>query len=120
MLPLPSVVLKHFTARDMISRWSVLEVYTQTKAATAAHFLDTLLFRLPFPLKAMQTDGGSEFQAQFETICLELGIRLFVLPPRNSKLNGLVERGQRTHTKKFYEVYDGDLEITSLNQALQE
>ena len=118
--PLPGVVLKHFTARDVVSRWDVLEVHTQAKAATAAHFLDTLISRLPFPLKAIQVDGGSEFQARFETTCLERGIRLFVLPPRSPKLNGSVERGQRTHTEEFYEVYDGDLEITPLNQALQE
>ena len=39
--PLPGVILKHFTARDVVSRWDVLEVHTQAKAATAAHFLDT-------------------------------------------------------------------------------
>ena len=27
--PLPGVVLKHFTARDVVSRWDVLEVHTQ-------------------------------------------------------------------------------------------
>ena len=26
--PLPGVVLKHFTARDVVSRWDVLEVHT--------------------------------------------------------------------------------------------
>ncbi len=117
--PLPGVVLKHFTARDVISRWDVVEVHTQAKAATAAHFLDTLLSRMPFPVKAIQVDGGSEFQAQFETACLDRGISLFVLPPRSPKLNGSVERGQRTHTEEFYEIYDGELEITPLNQALQ-
>ena len=63
-------------------------------------------------------DGGSEFQAAFEQACQEMGIRLFVLPPRSPKLNGHVERAQRTHTEEFYELYDGDLEIAPLNQAL--
>ena len=63
-------------------------------------------------------DGGSEFQAAFEQACRELGIKLFVLPPRSPKLNGHVERAQRTHTDEFYELYDGDLEIAPLNQAL--
>jgi len=116
--PLPGVALKHFTARDMVSRWDVIQVHTQAKASTAAHFLDTLISRMPFPIKAIQVDGGSEFQAQFETTCLERGIHLFVLPPRSPKLNGCVERGQRTHTEEFYEVYDGDFEIAPLNQAL--
>lgn len=115
---LPGIVLKHFTARDMVSRWDVVQVHTQAKASTAANFLDTLFSRMPFPIKAIQVDGGSEFQAQFETSCLERGIRLFVLPPRSPKLNGCVERGQRTHTEEFYEVYDGDFEIAPLNQAL--
>ena len=41
-----------------------------------------------------------------------------MLPPRSPKLNGHVERAQRTHTEEFYELYDGELEIEPLNQAL--
>ena len=116
--PLPDTVLKHFTARDVISRWDVLEVHTRATSALAAGFLTSLCQRLPFPLKAVQVDGGSEFQAAFEQACQELGIKLFVLPPRSPKLNGHVERAQRTHTEEFYELYDGDLEIAPLNQGL--
>jgi transposase InsO family protein len=118
--PLPGVVLKHFTARDVISRWDVLEVHTRATATTARAFLDTLQARFPFPLKAIQVDGGSEFQAEFEQACQERGLRLFVLPPRSPKLNGHVERANRTHTEEFYEVYPDDLEITPLNQGLKE
>ena len=75
---------------------------------------------MPFPLKAIQVDGGSEFQGGFEQACQERGLQLFVLPPRSPKLNGHVERAQRTHTEEFYEVYSYDLEITTLNQALKE
>ena len=50
--------------------------------------VDTLEHRLPFPLRALQVDGGSEFAAQFEAECPERGIRLFVLPPRFPKLKG--------------------------------
>lgn len=117
--PLPGVVLKHFTARDMISRWDVLEAHTRATAATAAHFLDTLQERLPFPLRALQVDGGAEFEASFEQACQERGIRLFVLPPRSPKLNGCVERAHRTHAEEFYEVEDFPLEIPALNQALR-
>lgn len=118
--PLPGVVLKHFTARDVISRWDVVEVHSRATATTARAFLDTLQARLPFPLKAIQVDGGSEFQASFEEACQARGLRLFVLPPRSPKLNGHVERANRTHTEEFYEVYPDDLEIAPLNQALRE
>jgi len=117
--PLPGVVLKHFTARDVVSRWDVLEVHTRATATTASGFLDALLARTPFPVKALQVDGGAEFEATFEAECQRRGIRLFVLPPRSPKLNGHVERAHRTHTEEFYEVYQGDLEIPRLNQALQ-
>ncbi len=117
--PVPGVVLKHFTARDVVSRWDVLEVHRTATAATAAHFLDTLSRRMPFPLKALQVDGGSEFRAEFETECQRRGLLLFVLPPRSPKLNSHVERAQRTHTEEFYEVEDFPLDISGANQALQ-
>ncbi len=78
--PLPGVVLKHFTARDIVSRWDVLEARTRATATTAAGFLDRLVARMPFPVRAIQVDGGSEFQAAFEDACQARGIRLFVLP----------------------------------------
>jgi putative transposase len=118
--PLPGVVFKNFTARDVISRWDVLEVHTKATSSNAVGFLETLVRRMPFPLKAIQVDGGSEFEAAFEQECQKRGIRLFVLPPRSPKLNGHVERANRTHTEEFYELYDGELKITSLNKALQE
>ena len=117
--PLPGVILKHFTARDVVSRWDVVEVRTRATANTATDFLSTLLARMPFPVRAIQVDGGSEFQAGFEQACQERGLRLFVLPPRSPKLNGAVERAQRTHTEEFYEVNDFPLEIAPLNQQLR-
>jgi transposase InsO family protein len=118
--PLPGVIIKHFTARDVVSRWDVVEAHTRATATTASRFLDTLQQRLPFGLKALQVDGGSEFAAGFEAECQQRGIRLFVLPPRSPKLNGCVERAHRTHTEEFYEVCDGDVEMAPLNHALQD
>lgn len=57
--PLPSVILKHFTARDVVSRWEALSVHTRVTASMATQFLHTLKERLTFPIKAIQVDGGS-------------------------------------------------------------
>jgi transposase InsO family protein len=116
--PVEGRVLKHFTARDMVSRWDVVEAHSRATATTAAHFLDTLQKRMPFPVKAIQVDGGSEYEALFEMECQKRSIRLFVLPPRSPKLNGCVERAQRTHTEEFYEVTDFSTEVTALNLEL--
>jgi transposase InsO family protein len=114
--PLPGVVLKQFTARDVVSRWDVLMVASRATAHTATRFLDTLLERMPFPVRGIQVDGGSEFQATFEQACQQRGIRLFVLPPRSPKLNGHVERANRTHAEEFYEVADLPWSVAELNQ----
>ena len=89
---LPGVVYKHFTARDVVCRWDSIDVYQRATARSAASFLDGVLERMPFPVRTIQVDGGSEFKADFERACQERDIRLFVLPPRSPKLNGCVER----------------------------
>ena len=117
--PLSHVHFKQFTARDMNSRWDVVEAYRSATAGNARKFLETLIDRAPFPIRGIQVDGGSEFMAQFEQACAEKKIRLFVLPPRSPKLNGHVERAQRTHTEEFYDLYMGELDLKSVNEALQ-
>jgi putative transposase len=118
--PLPNVVIKQITARDVVSRWDVIEAYRRATAGNARAFLDSLVARSPYPVKAIQVDGGSEFQAEFEQACQEKGIKLFVLPPRSPKLNGHVERAQRTHTEEFHDRYMGELDLKRLNQAMRE
>ena len=118
--PLPGVVLKHFTARDIISRWDIIDGYSRATASTAAHFLDKLEQRMPFTVRAIQVDGGSEFEANFEEQCQRRNIKLFVLPPRSPKLNGYVERAHRTHTEEFYEVTESSFDIAELRGELLE
>jgi hypothetical protein len=71
MRPVPGVVLKQFTARDVISKWDVIEAHIRATAASATMFIETLRKRMPFPIKVVQVDGGSEFYAEFEHACQE-------------------------------------------------
>ncbi len=111
--PTPTAVAR---PEELMVATPVLEL---PPALVAARFLDTLQQRMPFPSRAIQVDGGSEFQAAFETECQRRGLCLFVLPPRSPKLNGCVERAQRTHTEEFYELIDFPLAVSSLNPELQ-
>lgn len=117
--PIPGRVFKQFTARDLVSRWDVVQAPGHATAASATDFLDTLAHRMPFPIRALQVDGGSEFAAEFEQACQQRGLRLFVLPPRSPKLNGAVERANRTHTGEFYQVTPYSLELNKLNRELR-
>ena len=116
--PLPGKTYKHFSGRDVISKWDVVDLYDRATASAAARFLDTLITRSPYPVRAIQVDGGSEFKAEFEQLCQERGIDLFVLPPRSPKLNGCVERAQRTHKEEFYELVDVPDTITEYRALL--
>jgi putative transposase len=117
--PVPGVMFKQFTARDVVSRWDVIQAHGRATAFAASQFLETLLLRMPFPVRALQVDGGSEFAAEFEQACQQRGLHLFVLPPRSPKLNGAVERANRTHTEEFYQVHSCSLEMKKLNRELR-
>jgi len=112
------VILKHFSARDVVSRWDAVEVHRRATSLAAARFLDTLLDRLPFPVRALQVDGGSEFAAEFEEACQQKELPLFVLPPKSPKLNAHVERSNRTHNEEFYEVHAESDQVPVLNRQL--
>ena len=111
---------KQFTARDRVSRWDTLELRRNARAQTAVGILDALATRMPFPVRAISVDNGSEFMAEFEAACAARGIRLLVLPPRSPKLHGSVERANRTHTEEFYEVTDAPSELLALAAGLAE
>jgi putative transposase len=75
--------------------------------------------RMPFPVRAIQVDVGSEFMAEFEEACRLRGIHLFVLPSPSPKLNGHVERSNRTHKEEFYYRLSYTDNLTQLNKLLR-
>ena len=70
----PTKAIKHFTAYDPIAKWTVGKAFNRATAQAAASFLDKILADMPFPVKAIQVDGGSEFMAEFETACQAKGL----------------------------------------------
>jgi putative transposase len=117
--PLSTLVWKQFTARDVVSRWDTIELGRRATAQAAAAVLDRLAERMPFPVRAISIDNGSEFMAEFEAACQARKIRLFVLPPRSPKLHGAVERANRTHTEEFYELTDAEPELEAFQAELR-
>lgn len=112
LYPAPGVARYHFSAVDVVSRWGVIGVRRAATAGTAKEFLAEVHARMPFAIKAIQIDGGSEWMAEFEQACQDARLPLWVLPPRSPKLNGHVERVNRTHREEFWECYDGDLALS--------
>ena len=93
-----------FTAGDYVSKHAARTATTSLTSTAASKILDAIEQRLPVKPRVIQVDGGSEFMAVFEKACAKRGIRLFVLPPKSPKLNGMVERLQRTSREEIYDL----------------
>lgn len=93
-----------FTSSDYISKYTARAVGQHVTSTAAARVIDAMFDRLPVRPVAIQVDGGSEFMAVFEQACKAKGIRLYVLPPHSPKLNGVVERMNRTSREEIYDL----------------
>ena len=107
--PLKSSRKKHyqFTAIDDCTRLRVLRIYDQLGQKTAIQFVDYLLEKLPFHVRRIQTDNGSEFQAAFHWHVLDRGIEHVYIRPATPRLNGKVERSHRIDAEEFYRMLEG-------------
>jgi len=117
LYPLPGIVRYHFSAIDVVSRFGVVSVRGTATAGTAKEFLGDVQARSPFPIKAIQIDGGSEFMAAFEAECQAQAIPLWVLPPHSPKLNGHVERMNRTFREEWWQCYEGETDLPTMQEA---
>ena len=75
---------------------------------------------MPFPLRSIQVDGGSEFTARFEQRCAEREPLLHVLPPGRPRWNGRVERCNDTLRLAFRALRVGELAVAVVAAPLAE
>ena len=80
----------------------MLQIFPKKNRQTAIALIDYLLARLSFPVKAIQTDNGSEFQSGFHWHLLDRGIRHVYITSATPWLDGKVERSHRTDAEEFY------------------
>lgn len=111
----PGSHLKQFCAIDPVTKLAVAMAASRATANNASRFLDKLITALPYPVEAIQVDGGSEFMAAFEQACADKGITLWVLPPRSPEMNGCVERMNGTWRTEFYACFDLPTQIDQIN-----
>lgn len=110
--------IKEFKAICPISKQMVMRAYSSATALNASRFLQAMVADLPFPVRSIQVDGGSEFRAEFEQACSDLNIPLFVLPPKRPQYNGCVERANSTSRAEFYPFYTESLTVEAVNRDL--
>lgn len=91
-----------FTAIDDCTRFRVLRIYDHNTVTNAADFVNKVKEALPFAIKQVQTDNGSEFSEAFSWHLEDLGISHRKTKVRHPEENGKVERSHRTDGQEFY------------------
>ena len=117
---IPGKIVKEFKATCPITGYTVMNVYSNASSDTARLFLKKVKSDMPFTVKTIQVDGGSEFRDKFEIQCQKQDIGLYVLPPRSPKYNGCVERANCTSRYEFYPFYTGGLSLEQIRPVLNE
>jgi transposase InsO family protein len=91
------------TLIDDCSRIVAGTVLTGRTTAAVCSALPGLLDALPFAVHCLQTDNGSEFGRDLSRLLARRGIRHVRIRPRTPRLNGKVERVQRTIQEELWD-----------------
>ena len=108
-----------FTAIDVLTKRKVLRYYSSLASKNGADFLEYCLKRFPFPIKAIQTDNGSEFLKHFDALCKELGLPHYFIYPRTPKQNTYVEVSHLADKNEFYLQGNIGYDIESMQKSLE-
>jgi len=85
-----------FTAIDDCSRWPEAKIFGRRTEANAVTFLNYLVSRAPYRIRAIRTDRGREFGLGFAAACKKLGIEHIRNEGYSPEDNGKIERFHRT------------------------
>ncbi len=84
------------TAVDYFTRIAVARAYSSPSSRNAKDLLMRMKIALGEGIKAVNTDNGSEFMAEYQKACVEMFIKHFWTYPRTPKMNAYAERFNRT------------------------
>jgi transposase InsO family protein len=85
-----------YTAIDVQRKFAFAGAYTNHSSASATDFLGKLREVAPFSITEIQSDNGSEFAHLFRDACATLRITHYHTYPHSPKMNGTIERFNRT------------------------
>ncbi len=89
------------TAIDVKLKFSFAQAYTRLNSQNAKDCLKKLQLVYPFNLHTIQTDNGLEFLGDFDKYLKKRQIKHLFIYPRCPRINGVVERFNRTLREDF-------------------
>lgn len=118
--------LYQWTAIDECTRIRFVYGFEEHTPENTVKFLKMLIKAFPFPIKAIQTDNGTEFTYKFisdtekspmDRLLEKWGIEHILIPPRTPWHNGKVERSHRNDQRYFYD-WEHFRSVEELNEKL--
>ena len=109
-----------YTAIDTASRWRHMEVYEEQTSFHSVLFLEEVIRRFEYEIKAIKTDNGVVFTNRYfgsykrsdlssrnlhalDHACAKRNITHYLIDPGKPAQNGTVERSHREDQEKFYD-----------------
>jgi transposase InsO family protein len=92
-----------YTALDDCTRFRVLRLYRYLNHRSSVAFLRELREAMPFQIRKLQCDNGTEFPLDFALTVQAAGIRHRYITPRRPEQNGKVERSHRIDNEEFWQ-----------------
>lgn len=111
-----------YTAVDRSSRWRYLQIHEGQTTYHSVRFLQEVIRRAPFSIRAIKTDNHSTFTNYYvgtnkrsdqtvkrlhalDRFCARQGITHYLIDPGKPAQNGTVERSHREDEEKLYQVH---------------
>ena len=98
--------LYFYSAIDVRTKVAFSLPYSRLSSRHAKQFLERVQEWCPLPVREVQTDNGAEFEGEFDAYLRGRGIAHRWTYPRCPRINGCVERYQRTLAEEFIQVHE--------------
>lgn len=95
-----------YSAIELKGRWAFSLPYSHLNSRNAKDFFQKLQNCCPVPILNVQTDNGAEFEGDFDDHLHTQHIPHLWSYPRCPRINGCVERYQRTLTEEFIQAHE--------------
>ena len=106
------------TAIDTVTKIAFAYAYKSNSSVTSVNFLKKLQYVLPYDIKNMHTDNGSEFLGKFHERLEKEEIPHYFSYPHCPKQHGCVERFNGTMRREFLEEGNMFYNMETLNKKL--
>jgi len=110
----------HYQAIDIFGKKKFSLTFSSPSSRNGKKFFLLAEKHFPFRIQNVLTDGGPEWQDEFDKLLNQKGIPHYYIYPHTPKQNSVVERSIKTDLKEFYQQGNVCADLKEQNQRLSE